>query len=212
MYQDNDVLVNNAGYGVLGGIEEVSDEVVRHQFETNFFGVLETLRAVLPYMRQQRSGHIFNISSLGGFVAGPANGIYCSTKFAIEGISEALAQEVAPLGIKVTLIEPGSFRTDFVTRSLVITDTQIEDYEAFTGELLQIVQYVQDMKIQELGDPKKAALAMIQVVDSDNPPMRLALGADAVETIDYALEFMKAELDAWKEVSVNTAFEEVVVG
>lgn len=150
MYQDNDVLVNNAGYGVLGGIEEVSDEVVRHQFETNFFGVLETLRAVLPYMRQQRSGHIFNISSLGGFVAGPANGIYCSTKFAIEGISEALAQEVAPLGIKVTLIEPGSFRTDFVTRSLVITDTQIEDYEAFTGELLQIVQYVQDMKIQEL--------------------------------------------------------------
>ncbi|BAZ20929.1 short-chain dehydrogenase/reductase SDR [Kalymmatonema gypsitolerans NIES-4073] len=205
-----DVLVNNAGYGTLGAIEEVSDQAVRRQFETNVFGVLEMLRVVLPHMRQQRSGHILNISSEAAFVVGAGAGIYCSTKFALEGISEALAKEVAPLGIKVIIVEPGSFRTDFVTRSLVVCDTQIEDYQAATGQLRQIVRDVQDMKIKEQGDPNKAALAMIQAVDSEKPPLRLALGEDAINGINTKLESLKAELDAWKEVSVSTKFEEVV--
>jgi NAD(P)-dependent dehydrogenase (short-subunit alcohol dehydrogenase family) len=143
-------------------------------------------------------------------VSGAGAGIYCSTKFALEAISEALSKEVAPLGIKVIIVEPGSFRTDFVTRSLVVCDTQIEDYESTTGQLRQIVRDVQDVKIKEPGDPKKAALAMIQVVDSDKSPLRLALGEDAINGINGKLESVKAELDAWKEVSVSTTFEEAV--
>ncbi|MEH2267145.1 MAG: oxidoreductase [Nostoc sp.] len=208
-----DVLVNNAGYGILGAIEEVSDEGVRRQFETNFFGVLEVLRTVLPYMRQQRSGHILNISSVGGFVSYAGTGIYNGTKFALEGISEALAQEVTPIGIKITIVEPGGFRTDFVTRSLVITDIQINDYEPVIGEMRQGARDILDQKLefQESGDPKKAALAMIQAVDSENPPLRLVLGEDAIYAINAKLESVKAELDVWKEVSVNTAFDEVLV-
>jgi NAD(P)-dependent dehydrogenase (short-subunit alcohol dehydrogenase family) len=208
-----DVLVNNAGYGVLGAIEEVSDEEVRCQFETNFFGVLEVLRTVLPQMRQQRSGHILNISSVGGFVAYAGTGIYNGAKFALEGISEALAQEVAPLDIKITIVEPGAFRTDFVTRSLVISDTEINDYEPVIGEMRQGARDILDMKLEfkEPGNPKKAALAMIQVVDSENPPLRLLLGEDVIYAINAKLEAVKAEVDAWKEVSLNTAFDEVLV-
>ncbi|MBD2515118.1 SDR family NAD(P)-dependent oxidoreductase [Nostoc sp. FACHB-973] len=208
-----DVLVNNAGYGILGAIEEVSNEEVRYQFETNFFGVLEVLRTVLPCMRQQGSGHIINISSVGGFVGYAGTGIYNGTKFAVEGISEALAQEVTPLGIKITIVEPGAFRTDFVTRSLVITDIEINDYETVIGEMRKGARDILDQKLefQEPGDPKKAALAIIQAVDSDNPPLRLVLGEDAIYAINTKLELVKAELDAWKEVSVNTAFDEVVV-
>ncbi|MBW4673813.1 MAG: SDR family NAD(P)-dependent oxidoreductase [Desmonostoc geniculatum HA4340-LM1] len=208
-----DVLVNNAGYGILGAIEEVSNEEVRRQFETNFFGVLEVLRTVLPSMRQQGSGHIINISSVGGFVGYAGTGIYNGTKFAVEGISEALAQEVAPLGIKITIVEPGAFRTDFVTRSLVIADMEINDYEPVIGEMRKGARDILDQKLefQEPGDPKKAALAIIQAVDSDNPALRLVLGEDAIYAINTKLELVKAELDAWKEVSVNTAFDEVVV-
>ncbi|MDZ8184125.1 MAG: oxidoreductase [Nostoc sp. ChiSLP02] len=208
-----DVLVNNAGYGILGAIEEVSNEGVRHQFETNFFGVLEVLRTVLPYMRKQRGGHIINISSVGGFVGYAGTGIYNGSKFAIEGISEALAQEVAPLGIKITIVEPGAFRTDFVTRSLVISDNEIQDYETVIGEMRQGAQAILDGKLefQEPGDPKKAALAMIKAVNSDKPPLRLALGEDAMNAINAKLESVKTELDAWKDVSVNTAFDEVVL-
>jgi NAD(P)-dependent dehydrogenase (short-subunit alcohol dehydrogenase family) len=208
-----DVLVNNAGYGILGAIEEVKDQEVRSQFETNFFGVLEVLRTVLPQMRQQRSGHILNISSVGGFVSYAGTGIYNGAKFALEGISEALAQEVAPLGIKITIVEPGAFRTDFVTRSLVITDIQINDYEPVIGEMRQGARDILDMKLEfkEPGNPKKAALAMIKAVDSDNPPLRLVLGEDAIYAINAKLESVKIELDAWKEVSVNTAFDEVLV-
>ncbi len=207
-----DVLVNNAGYGILGAIEEVSNEEARRQFETNFFGVLEVQRTVLPYMRQQCSGHIINISSVGGFVSYAGTGIYNGTKFAIEGISEALAQEVTPLGIKITIVEPGAFRTDFVTRSLVISDSEIKDYEAVIGEMRQGARDILDHKLefQEPGDPKKAALAIIQAVNSNNPPLRLALGEDAISAINAKLESMKTELDTWKQVSVNTAFDEVV--
>ncbi len=203
-----DVLVNNAGCEVAGVIEEVSNEEVRREFETNFFGVLEVLRAVLPYMRKQRSGHILNFSSIACFSAGAGGGIYGSSKLALEGISGSLANEVAPFGIKVTMVEPGAFRTNFFTRSYVLTDTQIEDYKPLIDE---IRQGIHDYDGKQVGDPKKAALAILKIVDSDNPPIRLALGADTVETIEAALEFMKSELDAWREVSTSTDFDEVVV-
>ncbi|WP_155707067.1 oxidoreductase [Gloeocapsopsis dulcis] len=202
-----DVLVNNAGVSTIGAIEEVSDEEVRRLFETNFFGVLEMLRTVLPHMRQQRSGHILNVSSIGCFSNSTAWGFYNSSKLAVEGISGTLANEVVPLGIKVTIVEPGAFRTDFIKRSVVLTDTQIEDYKPSMGNMRQNMW---DHDFNALGDPKKAALAMIKVVDSDNPPIRLALGADTVETVEAALQFIKAELDTWKEVSISTDFDEVV--
>lgn len=204
-----DVLVNNAGYGAIGAIEEVSDDAIRRQFDTNIFGALNVTRAVLPTLRKQRSGHILNISSVGGFVAFGATGIYCATKFALEGLSEALAKEVAPLGIKVTIVEPGAFRTDFNGRGLSVPDQLIDDYASTSGAFLQ---WMKEMDGKQPGDPDKAAQAMIQVVESDNPPLRLALGADAVGAIDEKLKSFKEELDAWRQVSVNTAFEGVEIG
>ncbi|MBW4473132.1 MAG: SDR family NAD(P)-dependent oxidoreductase [Stenomitos rutilans HA7619-LM2] len=203
-----DVVVNNAGFASVGAIEEVSDDTVRRQFETNLFGALDVTRAVLPTLRQQRSGHILNISSVGGLVSFGSLGIYCATKFALEGISEALAKEVAPLGIKVTIVEPGAFRTEINGQGLVIADTRLDDYADSTGGILQ---WLESMDGKQPGDPDKAATAMIQVVESDNPPLRLALGADAVDTIAAKLESVKAELDAWKQVSLDTAFEGSVV-
>lgn len=201
-----DVLVNNAGYGTVGAIEEVGDEAIRRQFDTNVFGALEMMRTVLPIMRQQHSGHILNVSSVGGFASFGATGIYCATKFALEALSEALAKEVATLGIKVTIIEPGAFRTDFNGRSLSAPEQLIEDYAPISSTFLK---WLEDMDGKQPGDPDKAAAAMIQVVESDNPPLRLALGADAVAAIEEKLKSVKVELDAWKEVSVNTAFDDV---
>ncbi len=203
-----DVLVNNAGYGAVGAIEEVSDDDIRRQFETNVFGALDLIRALLPTFRQQRSGHILNLSSVGGFVSFGASGIYCATKFALEAISEALAKEVADLGIKVTIIEPGAFRTDFNGRSLAAPDNLMDDYASTSGAMLQ---WLKEMDGKQPGDPAKAAAAMIQVVESENPPLRLALGADAVSAINAKLESVKAELDAWKTVSIDTAFEGATV-
>ena len=204
-----DVLVNNAGYGLIGTIEEVSEEAIRRQFETNLFGAIATIKAVLPQMRQQRSGHILNLSSVGGFVSFPGSGYYCGTKFALEAVSEALAKEVAALGIKVTIVEPGAFRTDFNGRSIDMPDTHIAEYaEIISG----FRQWMRDMDGKQPGDPVKAAEAMIQAVNSDNPPLRLALGADAVGAIETKLESVKAEIEAWKDVAVNTAYEGAVVG
>jgi len=203
-YDRIDVLVNNAGFGTMGAIEEVSDDDIKRQFDTNYFGALRMIRAVLPTTREQHSGHILNISSVGGVVSFAGSGIYCSTKFALEGTSEALAQEVKPLGIKVTIIEPGAFRTDFSGRSLATPDHQIADYAQTSGKF---VQAAQDIDGKQAGDPAKAAEAMIQVVESDNPPLRLALGEDSVNAITKKLESMKAELETWKETSINTAFE-----
>ncbi len=199
-----DVLVNNAGYGTIGAIEEVSDNDIHRQFDTNVFGALNMMRAVLPAMRKQGGGHILNLSSVGGFVSFPASGIYCATKFALEGLSEALSKEVAPLGIKVTIIEPGAFRTDFNGRSLAAPDQLIDDYAPISGKMLQ---WLRENDGKQPGDPDKAAQAMIEAVESDNPPLRLALGEDAVNGIDEKLKSVKVELDAWKEVSINTAFE-----
>jgi len=204
-----DVLVNNAGYGTTGALEEISHETIQRQFATNVFGPLELIRAALPILRRQRSGHILNLSSVGGMVAFPSTGVYCATKFALEGLSEQLAKEVAALGIKVTIVEPGAFRTDFNGRSLSQPDQRIEDYEAVTGPFLQ---WLTDMDGQQPGDPAKAAQAMIEVVESPNPPLRLVLGADAVGAIRGKLAAVEAELDAWEPISLNTAFEGTTVG
>lgn len=204
-----DVLVNNAGYGTMGAIEEVSDEAIRRQYDTNVFGALNMMRAVLPLMRKQRSGHILNISSVGGMVSNAGTSIYCSTKFALEGLSEGLAKEVKPLGIKVTIVEPGAFRTNFSGQSLSVPEHQIEDYAETSGER---IRWIQNIDGKQPGDPAKAVQAMIQVVESDNPPLRLALGEDAVKGIEQKLQSVKTELDRWREVSLNTAFEGATIG
>jgi NADP-dependent 3-hydroxy acid dehydrogenase YdfG len=198
-----DVLVNNAGYGTMGAIEEVSDEDIKHQFDTNLFGALNMIRAVLPTLRQQHSGHILNISSVGGMVSFAGTGIYCATKFALEAVSEALAQEVKPLGINVTIIEPGAFRTDFSGRSIVTPDQTIPDYAETSGKL---IEWNQDINGNQPGDPEKAAAAMIQVVASEHPPLRLALGEDAIQGIEQKLQSVQDELETWKTISLNTAF------
>lgn len=203
-----DVLVNNAGYGVFGAVEEVSDADVRQQFETNVYGALNVTRVVLPHLRRQRSGHILNISSSGGFVGFAGAGIYCASKFALEGWSEALAKEVAPLGIHVTIVEPGAFRTAF-NGTLVAPHQAIEDYAATSGQMLQ---WLQQMNGQQPGDPKKAATAMIQSVNCANPPLRLVLGADALEVVHVKLQAVAADLAAWNDISINTAFAGTVMG
>ena len=197
-----DVLINNAGFGLMGAVEEVSDAETRKLFETNVFGVLNVTRAILPHMRERRSGHIVNISSMGGFVsfAGPA--VYCGTKFAVEGISEGLAQEVAPLGIKVTIVEPGAFRTDFATRSLAVAETHIPGYDATSGKFTKL----NGAKFP--GDPDKAAQAMLSAIDSKNPPLRLALGADSLQAIRTKLKSVEAEASAWERITVATDFDD----
>lgn len=202
-----DVLVNNAGYGVFGAVEEVSDADVRRQFETNVYGALDVTRAVLPHLRRQRSGHILNISSSGGFIGFAGAGIYCASKFALEGWSEALAKEVAALGIHVTIVEPGAFRTAF-NGTLVSPSQPIEDYAATSGQMLQ---WLQQMNGQQPGDPHKAALAMIQAVEHPNPPLRLVLGADTLDAVHAKLEAIATDLAGWKDISINTAFDGVEV-
>ena len=167
-YDRIDVLVNNAGYPAMGAIEELSDDEVRQQFDTNVFGVLNITRAVLPTMREQRSGHILNISSFAGVASFSGLGIYSATKFALEGISEALAQEVKPLGINVTLIEPGGFRTNVIGSSMVTPKHPIADYAETSGKTIDRIRASHG---KQPGDPAKAAIAMIQVVESDDSPL-----------------------------------------
>lgn len=199
-----DVLVNNAGFGTLGAVEEITEDKVRYQFEVNYFGTLNLTKAFLPHFRQRGSGHILNISSVGGFTSFAGTGIYCSTKFAVEGFSEALAQEIAPLGIKLTIVEPGAFRTDFAGDSLATPENLIDDYEETAHKFLKMQQ---ENSGEQPGDPDKAALAMIKVVESENPPLRLVLGADALEGVRKKLSSVSQELDTWEEVTLNTAFE-----
>lgn len=203
-----DVLVNNAGYGMFGAVEEVSPQAVRRQFDTNVYGALEVTCAVLPHLRRQRSGHILNISSIGGFVGFPGAGIYCASKFALEGWSEALAQEVAPLGIHVTIVEPGAFRTAF-NGTLKSPDRTIEDYHETSGQMLQ---WLRQMHGQQPGDPHKAAAAMMQVVNHPKPPLRLMLGADTLDAVQAKLDAVAADLATWQDVAINTAFVGTTVG
>ena len=200
-----DVLVNNAGYGLVGAIEEASDEDIRAEFETNVFGLLRVTRAVLPGMRAQRSGHILNLSSIGGLIATPGLGYYNATKFAVEAFSEALAGEVKPLGIHVTTVEPGPFRTDFLGRSGVISETRIADYDASAANARK---YFTENDGKQKGDPVRAAQAMMAAVAAAEPPRHLLLGKSAWERMDARLGQWRKDLDAGRETALGADFPE----
>ena len=197
-----DVVVNNAGFGVLGAVEETSAKETERLFATNVFGVLNVTRAVLPHLRRQRSGHIINISSVGGYQAFIGWGVYCSTKFAVEGITEALHQELAPLGIRVTVVEPGFFRTDFLDeQSLIKTALELSDYDETVGKMRQ---FAEGANHAQPGDPLKFAEAMLTLVNAPNPPQRLAMGSDTVAIVGEKNRLVEAELLDWKELSIST--------
>jgi len=197
-----DVLVNNAGYGLLGAIEETSSSEVKAIFDTNVFGLLNVTRAVLPFMRNQASGHIINMSSLGGHQASPGWGVYGSTKFAVEGITEALYAELKPLGIHATVVEPGFFRTDFMdASSLAHTATQIDDYKGTVGKTRA---FAVENNHQQPGDPAKLALALIKLSELSEPPVRLQLGTDAVKRVEQKNALVNAESQRWLSLSTST--------
>ena len=201
-----DVIVNNAGFGVLGAVEETSAKETERLFATNVFGVLNVTRAVLPHLRRQRSGHIINISSVGGYQSFIGWGVYCSTKFAVEGITEALHQELAPLGIRVSVVEPGFFRTDFLDeQSLIKTALQLSDYDETVGKMRQ---FAEGANHAQPGDPLKFAEAMLTLVNAPNPPQRLAMGSDTVAIVGEKNRLVEAELLEWKELSISTDFKD----
>lgn len=200
-----DILINNAGFGVLGAVEETSASETERLFATNVFGLLNVSRAVLPHMRRQRSGHVINISSIGGYQAYMGWGVYGSTKFAVEGISEAMHQELAPLGINVTVVEPGFFRTDFLDdQSLVKTALELPDYDETVGAMRR---YAKAANHAQPGNPVKLAEAMITLVNAPKPPQRLPLGSDTVARIEEKNQLVAAELAAWRELALSTDFE-----
>jgi NAD(P)-dependent dehydrogenase (short-subunit alcohol dehydrogenase family) len=199
-----DVLVNNAGYGLLGAVEEAIAIEVERVFATNVFGLLNVTRAVLPYMREQRSGHIINVSSIGGYASSAGWGVYCATKFAVEGVSEALSIELAPLGIHATVVEPGYFRTDFLSaQSLSSTAARIDDYADTVGEMRTFAAV---MNHQQPGDPQRLAQAIVQLAATHKPPTRLALGSDTVARTEEKHRDVERELDLWRAVSLSTDF------
>jgi len=196
-----DVLVNNAGYGHEGILEESTLAELRQQFEVNVFGPAALIKAVLPHMRARRRGHILNITSMGGFITMPGIAWYCGSKFALEGISEVLGKEVAPFGIHVTAVAPGSFRTDWAGRSMARAPRSIEDYDA----LFDPIRSARESKSgHQIGDPLKAARAMLQVIDSDAPPSHLLLGSDALQLVRAKLDTMAKSIDAWEQLSRST--------
>jgi len=196
-----DVLVNNAGYGHEGILEESPLEQMRQQFEVNVFGAVAMIQAVLPHMRARRAGHILNITSMGGFITMPGIAYYCGSKFALEGIGEVLGKEVAALGIHVTSVAPGSFRTDWAGRSMVRSPRGIGDYDALFDPIRQRRQEVSG---RQLGDPHKAAQAMLAVIDSHAPPAHLLLGSDALQLVRDKLTALERELTQWEALTVST--------
>lgn len=201
-----DVLINNAGHGLLGAVEEASATEVESVFATNVFGLLAVTRAVLPTMRARRSGRVVNIGSVGGFAQVPGWGIYGATKFAVEGLSEAMRGELAPLGIEVVVVvEPGSFRTDFLRDdSLRQAAAVIEDYAETSGA---VREFAKGHNGNQLSDPVKGAAAIITVATVENPPMRLQLGADSVNAVSAKLSHVAAEQNQWRELALSTAYE-----
>lgn len=198
-----DVLVNNAGIGYFGAIEESEEQEVRRMFEINFFGLANMTNAVLPIMRAQRSGHILNVSSIGGLVAFPAIGFYNATKFAVDGYSESLSKEVAHLGIKVTVIAPSGFRTDWAGRSANNSKIVIADYAPSAGANKD---FIRGYSGNQPGDPARAAKAIVNVVETEKPPLRLLLGAAALKGARAKLEVLKKDFDTWEETSVGADF------
>lgn len=202
-----DVLVNNAGYGLLGAVEDASAPEVERQFQTNVFGLLAVTRAVLPYMRRAGGGRIINVSAIAGFAAFPGWGVYCATKFAVEALTEALALELAPLGIHATSVQPGFFRTDFLAaNSMVKTRQEIGDYSATAGEMRSMMAAANH---RQLGDPKKLANAVLVVADSAKPPIRLPLGTDTVAKLAEQQKAIAAEAREWHDVAVSTDHHDV---
>jgi NAD(P)-dependent dehydrogenase (short-subunit alcohol dehydrogenase family) len=200
-----DVLVNNAGYGHEGTLEESPLSDLRRQFDVNVFGAVAMIKAVLPSMRKRRAGHIVNVTSMGGFITMPGIAFYCGSKFALEGISEVLAKEVKGFGIKVTAIAPGSFRTDWAGRSMVRADRSISDYDALFEPIRQARQAKSG---KQAGDPSKAAQVLLRIVTSQNPPVHLLLGTDAVTLVREKIEALKNEIAEWEEISRSTDFVE----
>ena len=198
-----DVLVNNAGYGVNGAIEEVSEDEFEPMFQTNIYGLIRTTRAFLPHMRERRSGHIFNLSSIGGLIGGAGWGFYNTTKFAVEGFSEALAAEMKPLGISVTIVEPGPFRTDFLGRSGKLAAREIADYNDTAGKARE---YLRTQHGKQPGDPQKAVEAMIAVADSPNPPVHLILGKIALTRFRGKLAQWQSDMAEWESVTLGSDF------
>ncbi len=200
-----DVLVNNAGRGLVGAVEEASAEEVRALFDTNVFGMLSVTRAVLPEMRRRRSGRVINISSVGGFAAGVGWGVYAGTKFAVEGVSEAMRAELLPLGIFTTVVEPGVFRTDFLDgSSLHHSRRTIEDYAGSAGRTRG---WVQETNHTQPGDPARAAAAIVEIARAEEPPLRLQLGADCVARVEAKLAAVAGELAAWRGLSLSTGYD-----
>jgi NADP-dependent 3-hydroxy acid dehydrogenase YdfG len=198
-----DVLVNNAGYGLVGALEEVTEEQITREIDTNVYGVLWVTRAWLPHLRKQRSGHIINLSSVAGIIGLAGLGLYNLTKHAVEGLSEALAAEVAPLGIKVLIVEPGPFRTDFAGRSAVFPEKDIEDYSSTAGEFRRGMQGYQGT---QKGDPERAVKTMIAMVDDPNAPLRLLMGAVALGRYREKSKKWAADVDKWEAVTLATDF------
>ncbi|RKE36107.1 NADP-dependent 3-hydroxy acid dehydrogenase YdfG [Paraburkholderia sp. BL23I1N1] len=199
-----DVLVNNGGFGLLGAIEESSDADVRRMYDTNVFGLLNITRAVLPVMRAQRTGHVVNFSSIGGYRSAAGFGAYCSTKFAVEGLTEALHAELKPLGIHATVVEPGYFRTDFLdASSLVVARDVIADYDETSGNVRRLAT---SLNHNQPGNPEKLAAAMVELVDAQTPPLRLALGTDTLKAIAEKNAYVTQETETWKALSASTDF------
>jgi len=198
-----DVVIANAGYGLEGVFEETPLSEVRKQFATNVFGVAATLQAVLPYMRRRRAGHLMAVTSMGGLMAVPGMSAYCASKFAVEGMLESIRQEVAAFGIRVTAIEPGSFRTDWAGRSMTRAERSIEDYDA-------LFEPIRAARISasgnQLGNPEKAAAAVLAVVEDENPPAHLVLGSDALRLISAARATVDDDIRAWESLSRSTDF------
>lgn len=200
-----DVLVNNAGFGYVAALEESEEAEVRGMVETNFFGLARMIHVVLPGMRQRRRGSIVNISSLGGLVGLPGVGYYNATKFAVEGLSEALSKEITPLGIKVLVVEPGPFRTDWAGRSLKRSGKQIPEYDETAGATRQRITGGSG---KQVGDPVRACEAIIKALESDHAPLHLVLGRIALDTVRTKMEKLRGELDAWEETSLGADYPE----
>jgi NAD(P)-dependent dehydrogenase (short-subunit alcohol dehydrogenase family) len=198
-----DVLVNNAGYGLVGAVEEASLDEVRAQFETNVVGPLAMLKAVLPAMRARRAGRIINVTSVSGLAVWAGTGVYCASKWALEGLTQTLAAEVAELGIKVTNIAPGGLRTSFSTGSKAIVASKIADYDGLARDAERIMA---DHAGHEPGDPVKAAQAILTIADADAPPLHLLLGEDALKYAGYAAAGLAADIDAWKDLTLSIGF------
>lgn len=196
-----DVLINNAGYGHEGILEESPMEEMRRQFDVNVFGAVAVAKAFLPRFRERRSGFIVNVTSMGGMITMPGIAYYCGSKFALQGISEVMRAEMAPFGVHVTALCPGSFRTDWAGRSMIRTERSIADYDALFDPIRQARQAKSG---KQLGDPDKLAAAVLHLVASGNPPPQLLLGSDALGLVTDRIERLKQEIDAWKSLTVST--------